>query len=110
MPRSRLLNMRYRDPQRYRHLAATDVSGLGSADAAFVRGDAEMAAAAYCEALAAEPDPAAWIGLALAMHRLPEMALRPVFAVHLALLFEMHAHLAREGVHVKPLDLADWFQ
>jgi HEXXH motif-containing protein len=108
--RSRLLNMRYGDPQQYRQLAATNVSGLGGADAIFVRGDADTAVAAYREALAAEPDPAAWIGLALAMRRSPETALRPVFARHLPLLFEMHAYLSSEGVHVKPLDLAGWFQ
>ena len=69
--RSRLLNLRFQEPQRYRQLSAAEIPELGAADALLIRGDASAAVAAYREGLAAEPDPAAWIGLALAVHRLP---------------------------------------
>jgi HEXXH motif-containing protein len=107
--RSRLLNMRYQDQPRYRQLSAADLPGLGPADALLVRGDATAAVATYREELAAEPDPAGWIGVALALHRLPLVPGRQVFAGHLPLLFEVHQCLADQGIHVDPLDLADWF-
>ena len=62
-----------------------------------IRGNASAAVAAYRAALRAEPDPADWIGLALAVHRLPAEASRPVFATRLPLLFEMHALPGRAG-------------
>ncbi len=102
--------MRYQEPQRYRERSASDLAGLGMADALLVRGDASAAAAAYRADLVAEPDPAAWIGLALAIHRLPAISSRPILAAHLPLLFEMHANLADQGVHADPLDLAAWFE
>jgi HEXXH motif-containing protein len=104
IPRSRLLTMRFQEPRRYRRLSATDIPELGAADALLVRGDTDAAVAAYRAGLAAEPDPAAWIGLALAIHRLPVMSSRPVLAVHLPLLFEMHACLASCGSHADPLE------
>jgi hypothetical protein len=107
--RSRLLNMRYQDPERFRRLSAADLSELRAADALLIGGNASAAVAAYREALQAEPDPAAWIGLALALHRLPPMPSRPALAARLPLLFEMHASLAGQGVRVDPLDLAAWF-
>jgi hypothetical protein len=108
--RSRLLNLAYRDPQRYRQLSAADTADLCAADVLLVRGNASAAVAAYCGALAAGPDPAAWIGLALAIHRLPAMSSRPVFAIHLPLLYEMHGYLADQGIHANPLDMAAWFE
>ena len=108
--RSHLLNMRFQEPQRYRRLSTAEISVLGPADALLFGGDASAAVAAYRERLAAEPDPAAWIGLAMAINRLPAMALRPVFAAQLPLLFEMHKGLAEHGVHVDPLDVAAWFE
>jgi hypothetical protein len=75
-----------------------------------VRGNAGAAAAAYREVLAAEPDPAAWIGLLLAIHRLPATSSQPVFASRLPLLFEVHARLAKQGIHADPLDVAAWFE
>ena len=108
--RSRLINMRYREPQRYQRLSAADLSELGAADAHLIRGNASAAVAAYREGLAAEPDPAAWIGLALAINRLPAMPSRPVFTIHLPLLFEMHVRLVAKGISVNPLDLAAWFE
>ncbi len=107
--RSRLLNLRYQDPRRYRRLSGTDVAGLSEADALLVGGDASAAAAAYREGLTAGPDPAAWIGLALAVHRLPASPARPVLARQLPLLSEVHACLAEQRVHADPLDLAAWF-
>jgi HEXXH motif-containing protein len=108
--RSRLLNMRCQEPQRYRQLSAADIPELGPADALLVRGNTNAAVAAYRERLAAEPDPAAWLGLALAIHRLPATPSRPVFASRLPLLFEMHASLADQGILADPLDLAAWFE
>ena len=110
MARSRLLNLRYQAPQRYRQLSAADLPELRTADALLVRGDASAAVAAYREELAGEPDTAAWIGLALGVHRLPESPVQSAFASHLPVLFEMHACLAAQGVHVDPLDLAAWFE
>jgi HEXXH motif-containing protein len=108
--RSRLLNMRYQDPERYRRLSAADLSELGAADALLIGGNASAAVAAYREVLTAEPDPAAWIGLALALHRLPSMPPCSALAARLPLLFEMHASLAGQGIRVDPLDLAAWFE
>jgi HEXXH motif-containing protein len=108
--RSRLLNMRYQEPQSYRLLSATDISDLDAADALLIGGNASAAVAAYRTALFAEPDPAGWIGLALAIHRLPATSSRPVFASQLALLFEMQACLVGQGIHADPLDLAAWLE
>jgi hypothetical protein len=110
IPRSRLLNMRFQEPRRYEQLSATDPPELGAADALLLRGDADAAIAAYCGALADQSDPAAWIGLTLAVHRLPSSPLRPVLAAHLPRLFEMHACLANCGIHADPLELAGWFE
>jgi HEXXH motif-containing protein len=108
--RSRLLNMRFQEPQLYRRLSDADVSELGMADSLLVRGNASAAAAAYRDGLRAEPDPGAWIGLALAIHALPAEKAQPVFATRLPLLFEVHACLAEQGIHADPLDLAGWFE
>jgi HEXXH motif-containing protein len=108
--RSRLLNMRYQKPQRYRQLAAADLPELDEADALLIRGNASEAIAAYRADLAAEPDPAAWIGLALAIHRLKATSSRSVFAIRLPLLFEVHARLADQGTRADPLHLAAWFE
>jgi len=110
IPRSRLLAMRFQDPGRYQRLSAADVPELAPADALLVCGDAKAAVAAYRAALLDKPDPAAWIGLALALHRLPATPTRPVFAAHLPLLYEVHACMARGGSHADPLELAAWFQ
>jgi HEXXH motif-containing protein len=108
--RSRLLNMRFQEPRRYEQLSATDLTELAAADALLLRGDADAAIAAYRLALAGESDPAAWIGLTLAVHRLPSSPPRPVLAAHLPLLSEMHACLASRGIHADPLELAGWFE
>jgi hypothetical protein len=108
--RSRLLNLRFQDPQRYQRLSAADVPELGHADALLVCGDPDAAVAAYRVALADEPDPAAWGGLALALHRVREAPSRSVFAAYLPLLSEVHACLADGGFHADPLRLAAWFE
>jgi HEXXH motif-containing protein len=110
IPRSRLLNMRYQKPQLYRQLSDADISALSAADALLVRGNASAAIAAYREGLRVEPDPAAWIGLALALRRFPAEAAQQVFTVRLPLVFEVHACLAEQGIHADPLDLANWFE
>jgi HEXXH motif-containing protein len=108
--RSRLLNMRYEEPRRHRRLSAADMPELRAADAFLVLGNASAAVAAYREELGADPDPAAWIGLALAVDRLQAASSQPVFATRLPLLFEMHAYLAAQGIYADPLDLAAWFE
>jgi HEXXH motif-containing protein len=108
--RSRLLSLRYQDPQRYRQLSVADTDRLSAGDALLVRGDPSAAVTAYREGLAAGPDPAAWIGLALAVGRLPVHSTQPVLADQLPLLFEVHACLAGQRIHVDPLDLAAWFE
>ena len=108
MTRSRLLNLRYQEPQRYRELTAEEIPELAAADVHLIRGDASAAVAAYREGLVAEPDPVAWIGLALAVHRLPADPARPVLTEQLPLLFELHACLAGQGVHADPLDVVAW--
>jgi HEXXH motif-containing protein len=110
MARSRLLNLRFQEPQRYRELSAATLTELSAADALLIQGNASAAVAAYREGLAVGPDPAAWIGLALAVDRLSEMPSRPVFAAQLPLLFEMHASLSHQGIHADPLDMAHWFE
>jgi hypothetical protein len=110
IPRSRLLHMRLQEPVRYRQSSMTDIPELGAADALLIGGDWDAAVAAYRAELADEPDPSAWIGLALAIHRLPATPSHPVFAVRLPLLFEMHAYLAGCGIHADPLELAAWFE
>ena len=108
--RSRLLNMRFQEPRRYRQVTAGPIGELGAADALLVRGETTAAVRAYREQLAIEPDPAAWIGLALAVNRLPVTSSQQVFATQLPLLFEMHACLADQEIHADPLELAAWFE
>ena len=110
IPRSRLLNMRFQEPERFRQLPSSDIPELGAADALLIQGDAGAAVTAYRADLAVEPDPAAWLGLALAIHRLPGMSSRSVFATRLPLLFATHACLAKQGVAAEPLELAAWFE
>ena len=105
--RSRLLNMRYLAPARYRELCADGVLPLTEPDRLLL---AQSAAAveAYRDLIAdsAEPQPDAWIGLALALHQLPPSRLQTAFATHLALMFDVHTCL---GGRTDPVDLAGWF-
>jgi HEXXH motif-containing protein len=107
--RSRVLNMRYLEPWRYRELSAAGVPGLSEADALLVRGKPREAADAYRDAIlaAAEPQPDAWTGLALALYRL-EPQRRPENS-QLPLMFDVHTYLAGQEMSVDPLELAAWF-
>lgn len=107
--RTRMLNMRYLDPPRYTQLCATAMPGLSAADGLLLRGNVNAAVDAYRAAINADPRPDAWIGLALAIHRLRAMPLQEVFASRLPVLFEIHAVLANQGIERDPLDLAAWF-
>jgi HEXXH motif-containing protein len=107
--RSRLLNMRCQEPARYRQVSTAATAELGAADALLIGGQTHAAVAAYSEQLSTGPDPAAWIGLALAVNRLPAISSRQVFATRLPLLFEVHACLADQGIRADPLKLAAWF-
>lgn len=106
--RSRLLNMRYLAPARYRELCADGVLELSEPDRLLTSGQTAAAVQAYRDVIAnsADPQPDAWIGLALALHRLPPSPLQAAFAASLVTMFEVHACL---GVRTDPLDLASWF-
>jgi len=105
--RSRLLSLRYLEPARYRTLRADGVSQLSQADVLLMDGEPSAAVHAYRDQIAgcADPQPDAWIGLALAVHRLPPSPLHQTFAENLALLFDIHVHLS--GQH-DPVELASW--
>jgi hypothetical protein len=106
--RSRLLNLRYLEPARYRELCADGVLPLGAPDRLLLAGRGADAVAAYRAQIAgsADPEPAAWIGLALALHQLPPSPLQAAVATRLVLMAEVHVRLA-EGSD--PLDLVSWF-
>jgi len=106
--RSRLLNMSYLEPARYRELCAEGVLPLSEADRLLLGRDAEAAVLGYRDLItgSADPQPDAWVGLALALRRLPASALQDVFAAHLPVLFDVHSRL---GAGYDPLDLAGWF-
>ena len=106
--RSRLLNLRYLAAARYREVCADAVLPLSEPDRFLLGGSSADAVQAYCSRIAgsADPQPDAWIGLALALHQLPPSPLQRIFATHLPIMFELHARL---GGRVDPLDLARWF-
>ncbi|HEX6509702.1 MAG TPA: HEXXH motif-containing putative peptide modification protein, partial [Chloroflexota bacterium] len=109
--RSRLLNMRYLEPGRYRKFCLADVPGLSEADCLLVSGDARSAIDSYRDEIASAtaPLPDAWVGLALAIHRGPPTPLQQVFATKLPLIFDMYAWLIGQEVWTDPLALAAWF-
>jgi hypothetical protein len=104
---SRLLNLRYLAPARFRELCAEGVLPLSDADVLFLNGKGNAAIQGYRDQIAgsAVPKPEAWIGLALSLHGLPESPLRETFSRHLALLFDIFVSL---GGHCDPTDLASW--
>ena len=106
--RSRLLNMSYLEPARYRELCADGVLPLSGTDRLLLGRGAEAAVRGYRDLItsSADPQPDAWVGLALAVHRLPEPALQDAFEAHLPVLFDVHSCL---GAGHDPLDLAGWF-
>lgn len=106
--RSRLLNLRYLEPARYRDLCAGGVLPLSEPDRLLLAMSSAGAVRAYRDRIAgsADPQPDAWIGLALALHQLPPSRVQPAFANRLPVMFEVHSRL---GGRVDPLDLASWF-
>jgi HEXXH motif-containing protein len=105
---SRLMNLHYLAPVRYRELCADETLSLGRAERLLVDRKASAAVQAYRDQIAdsADVQPNAWIGLALALHQLPASPLQTAFATHLPLMVDMHACL---GGRSDPLDLAGWF-
>jgi HEXXH motif-containing protein len=108
--RTRLLGMRHLEPKRYRELCAAGVPQLGQADALLINGPASAAVRAYRDEITADPQPEAWIGLALALHRqLRSSPLLQIFTTKLPLIFDTYACLSQQGFRTDPLDLAAWF-
>lgn len=107
--RSRLLNLRYLAPTRYRELCGDEILPLSQSDQLLIKRRSGAAVQAYRDWIAdsSDPQPDAWIGLALALHQLPPSELQAVFATRLPLLFDVHARL---GGRVDPLALAGWFR
>ncbi len=111
MARSRLLDMRYLDPSRYRQLSMADLPGISKGDGLLMNGQADLAAQAYRHDIsaAAESLPDAWTGLALALQLQRRSPLQRAFATRLPLIFDVHAHLSTQGIRSDPFDLAAWF-
>ncbi len=105
--RSRLLNMRYLAPARYRELCADGMLALSESDRLLVNQNSGAALQAYRDRItaSADPQPDAWIGLALALHQLPPSPLQTALAAHLALALDVHTCL---GARTDPLDLMSW--
>ena len=109
--RSRLLNLRYLEPTRYRALCADGVLPLSEPDRLLLERSSEAAVRAYRTRIAdsADPQPDAWIGLVLALHQLPPSPRQAALATRLVQVAEVHARLAGSGFRTDPLDLASWF-
>jgi len=106
--RSRLLNLRYLDPPRYRELCADGVLPVSEPDRLLLDRRSEEAASAYRTRIADsdDPQPDSWIGLALALRQLSPSPLQAALATRLVLMFETYTRLAGRQ---DPLDLASWF-
>jgi HEXXH motif-containing protein len=106
--RSRLLNMRYLEPARYRELLDGGAFSLTEPDHLLLSRVTEAAVRGYRDLISqsADPQPEAWVGLALALHQLPASPFADVFVSWLPVLFEVHGCL---GTGCDPLDLAAWF-
>jgi HEXXH motif-containing protein len=106
--RSRLLSMSYLEPARYRELCADGVTSLSKPDRLLLGQAAEAAVAGYRDLItrSADPQPDAWVGLALGLHQVPSPPLQQALAAHLPVLFDVHSCL---GAGYDPLDLAGWF-
>ena len=110
MTRSRLLGMRYLQPERYRRLSAGSWPGLSEGDSLLMGGQPGKAVYAYRDEISAtsEPRPDAWTGLALAVQLQPSSPWHQAFAARLPLLFDVHACLSGQGIRNDPLELAAW--
>jgi hypothetical protein len=106
--RSRLLNMSYLEPARYRQLCAPEALPLSAPDRLLLDRDSEAAVRGYRDLIAgsADPQPDAWVGLGLALHQLLASPLQSAFASQLPAMFDVHACL---GTGCDPVDLASWF-
>jgi hypothetical protein len=105
--RSRLLSMKYLDPGRYRELLGDGTTPLTQPDRLLLSRATEAAVQGYRGLISetADPQPEAWVGLALALHQLPASPLANAFATRLPVLFEVHGRL---GAGCDPLELAGW--
>jgi HEXXH motif-containing protein len=105
--RSRLLNMRYLEPARYRELLEDETLPLTEPDRLLLSRAAEAAVRGYRDLISgsADPQPEAWVGLALALHQLPAAPLADAFTARLPVLFDVHGCLDAGS---DPLDLAEW--
>jgi HEXXH motif-containing protein len=106
--RSRLLNLRYLDPPRYRELCADGVLPVSEPDRLLLDRRSDDAVSAYRARIADgdDPQPDAWIGLALALQQLPPSPPQAALATRLVLISETYTRLAGRQ---DPLDLASWF-
>jgi len=104
--RSRLLAMRYLTPGRYRK----KVEKADHADGLLLAGKSKKAIRAYRDRIISslDPQPAAWIGLALALNQVPDEPFKNIFATQLALIFDIHGHLGSEDGLRDPIHLARW--
>jgi HEXXH motif-containing protein len=106
--RSRLLNLRYLDPPRYRELCADGVLPVSEPDRLLLDRRSQEAVRAYRARIAGsgDPQPDAWIGLALALRQLSPSPWPTALATRLVLMFETYTRLTGRQ---DPLDLASWF-
>jgi HEXXH motif-containing protein len=111
MTRSRLLDMQYLEPRRYRELNTASLPGLSKADEFLISGQPGKAMHAYrdeiCATSASLPD--AWTGLALAVQLQPRSPLLQAFATELPLIYDVYEYLSSQGIQSDPLELAAWF-
>lgn len=106
--RSRLLNMSYLEPARYRELLGDEIVPLTEPDRFLLCREPEAAVRGYRDLISRSADlqPEAWVGLALALQQFPGSPLAGAFADRLPVLFETYSCL---GAGCDPLDLAGWF-
>ena len=106
--RSRLLNMSYLEPARYRELSRRERSPSSEPDRLLLAPGDRGRRTGYRDLISgsADPQPEAWVGLALALHQLPASPLRTSFAAHLPVLFDIHACLGRRARSAGPGGLA----
>ena len=111
--RSRLLNLNYLAPARHREVRSTGSVDLSVADDDLISGRTPQARDAYRAQItsSADPEPDAWIGLALALNRLRPSSPGAAPATDLALMIDVHTYLVQSspGEQVDPLALASWF-
>lgn len=111
--RSRLLSLNYLSPTRHRELRSTGSIELSAADDDLISGRTPQARDGYQAQItaSADPQPDAWIGLALALNRLGPSSPGAAPATDLALMIDVHTHLVQSsrGEQVDPLSLANWF-